>query len=696
MDFYLKYTKRIISSVLLAGVVSSSVMGAASGSAANLGGLNGKEGKTGSSSTQQGLDDSANFDSKDLNQNFLSNDKKDASGISAKDNPKAKKAPSGTDARAKKQTTKNLVYTTNGPSTKDGELNGKQIVNKPGYLKSAVDAVKNLNPKVAVPSVLVPTLAGGVGALAKNYLSNKDGNTPPIPDPVDPDQDYNNQISNENDDPNALQNEPGEKKVSKLWWLFILVIPVILGVYKRGKIAKWIDNFAAAMYIKIFGLEEFCQNYDILRYDYNKYKGVFKVILSKNSFEKFRDVYSKAKYMNEHCVDGYLEHYKNDSSAKEGWKRICKFAFGEDLGEEIIFMRNTVTNKGTEERVKAYKEKYGLADNDIRFRRIYRYAFGYKKYIEDFPDDWWILYEQLKWELKFINGISVSERLYILIILFLHKPHKKDINEWAKRYDEYKNNRKYKEWDARNSEFLRKSKSTEKFFLELFKNCAGNLLKLFFDGESCFTVGDFSLIDKKLKFCFCDENYDVRDLIEVLSQYCNIDFENFFKDFDLESFDKKIQFWRIFLEGGKAVLGSALMSADSKIENENLINNKTLKLPDYKDWVCRQIKKVQDFFSKKFKNLEDNDEVDNFIKDKINMLTECINKVRNRLQGAYHLYTKCKLNLLDENDNKKSKNKYDFMCDYILLSDDELMQKYNFLRGEDLKIENNPELMINN
>ena len=57
MDFYLEYTKRIISSVLLAGVVSSSVMGAASGSAADLGGLNSKDKNTGSSGVQQGLDD---------------------------------------------------------------------------------------------------------------------------------------------------------------------------------------------------------------------------------------------------------------------------------------------------------------------------------------------------------------------------------------------------------------------------------------------------------------------------------------------------------------------------------------------------------------------------------------------------------------------------------------------------------------
>ena len=76
MSFHIKYTKGIISSVLLAGVVSSPVIDAAGGSAANLGGLNSKEKKTGSSGVQQGLNDSANFDVKDSNQSFLSHNKK--------------------------------------------------------------------------------------------------------------------------------------------------------------------------------------------------------------------------------------------------------------------------------------------------------------------------------------------------------------------------------------------------------------------------------------------------------------------------------------------------------------------------------------------------------------------------------------------------------------------------------------------
>ena len=242
MDFYLKYTEKIIGSVLLAGVVSSPVVSAVGDDTVNLGGLNNKEKRTGSSGTQQGLEDSANFDIKDSNQNFLSNNKKYASDVSAKDNLKAKKAPGDTDVKADKQTTKNLLYTANGPSNKEGESNGgKQIMNKSGYLKSVVNAVKNADPKVISAALLTPATTGVAGALAKKYLLNKDGKTAPISGPVNPDQDSNNENSNENDDPNTLQNESGNKKVSKLWWLILLVVPVILGLYKKKRVVN-IDN----------------------------------------------------------------------------------------------------------------------------------------------------------------------------------------------------------------------------------------------------------------------------------------------------------------------------------------------------------------------------------------------------------------------------------------------------------------------
>lgn len=216
MDFYSKYTKRIIGSVLLAGVVSSPVVSAVGDDIVNLGGLNSKEKRTGSSGTQQGLEDSVNFDIKDSNQAFLSHskNKKGASGISAKDDLKAKKDPSNTDIKADMQTTmKELVYTANDTKTKGRNSGGKGIVTGPRHSKNIVDAVKNSDPKVVSATVLAPTFVGGTGALVKKYLSNKNGNAVPIPDPVDPDQNSNNENSNGNDDPKTLQNESNKKRL---------------------------------------------------------------------------------------------------------------------------------------------------------------------------------------------------------------------------------------------------------------------------------------------------------------------------------------------------------------------------------------------------------------------------------------------------------------------------------------------------
>ena len=279
MSFCLKYIKRSISSILLARVVSSSVMGAASGSAADLGSLKSKEKNTGFSGVQQGLDDSASFENKDSNQNFLSHNKKDASDVSAKDKLKAKKVPSDTDVKADKKTTKNFVYAENGPSAKAGEPNGEQFINKPGYLKSAFDAVKNLNSKVVVPAILAPTLAGGVGTLVKNYLSKEDGNTKPIPDPFDPDQNSNNGNSNEKDDPNTLQKELVKTENSKAVYLWItlsvalLAVLVVLFLYRTRilikilgydkcvKIFHWSDLDKKFYYRKIFGYKKYIEDF---------------------------------------------------------------------------------------------------------------------------------------------------------------------------------------------------------------------------------------------------------------------------------------------------------------------------------------------------------------------------------------------------------------------------------------------------
>ena len=236
---------------MLAGVVSSPVVSAANGGALDLDSLNGKEKRKGSSGVQQGLGDSANFDVKDSNQSFLSHNKKDESDVSAKDKLKAKEDPSDTDVKFDKKATKNLVYTASGPSARDEELNGKQIVNKPGYLKSAVDAVKNLDPKVVSATLLTPATAGLAGTLVKNYLSKEDGNTKHIPGPVDPDQNSNNG----NNDPNTLKNKLVKKENSKAVYLWItlgvalLAVLVVLFLYRTKILIKILGY---DRYVKIF------------------------------------------------------------------------------------------------------------------------------------------------------------------------------------------------------------------------------------------------------------------------------------------------------------------------------------------------------------------------------------------------------------------------------------------------------------
>ena len=191
------------------------------------------------------------------------------------------------------QTTKDFVYTVNDTKTKGKNSEGKGIVTGPRHSKNIVDAVKNSDPKVVSATVLAPISLGALGAVVKYYLSKKDDNTAPIPDPVDPDQKSNNGSSN----PDTLQNGSGKKKISKLWWLILLVVPIILGLYKKKRVVNWASNFAAAMYIRVFGLEEFCRNYDILYYDKNECKNMFRKILSKSDFELWNVEYDK-NYVN--------------------------------------------------------------------------------------------------------------------------------------------------------------------------------------------------------------------------------------------------------------------------------------------------------------------------------------------------------------------------------------------------------------
>ena len=77
MDFFFFFIKRIIGSVLLVGVVSSSVVSAAGDNTVSLGGLDSKEKRTGPGNVQQSLDNPTKSDTENLSQTFLDHTKDD-------------------------------------------------------------------------------------------------------------------------------------------------------------------------------------------------------------------------------------------------------------------------------------------------------------------------------------------------------------------------------------------------------------------------------------------------------------------------------------------------------------------------------------------------------------------------------------------------------------------------------------------
>ena len=99
------------------------------------------------------------------------------------------------------------------------------------------------------------------------------------------------------------------------------------------------------------------------------------------------------------------------------------------------------------------------------------------------------------------------------------------------------------------------------------------------------------------------------------------------------------------------------------------------------------------FLKLKFENFDDKDEKKIFVNRKLESIKKIINKANNRIEKAFEVYQKYKS--LAES---LKKCKINFLADYILLDDNELEQKYDFLKDKDLKIEpeqNNNIIEIN-
>jgi hypothetical protein len=91
------------------------------------------------------------------------------------------------------------------------------------------------------------------------------------------------------------------------------------------------------------------------------------------------------------------------------------------------------------------------------------------------------------------------------------------------------------------------------------------------------------------------------------------------------------------------------------------------------------------FLKLKFENFDDKDEKKIFVNRKLESIKEIINKANNGIKKAFEVYQKYKglTEILEY-------LKINFLADYILLDNDQLKQKYNFLTYEDLKIEPKP------
>ena len=362
MDFYLKYTKRSVSSVLLAGVISSAVTSIANVGAINLGSLNKKKKKMSSDNLE-----SANARSKD--QAFLDNINGDMSLSTTEDSLTDEEPPDNIDANSSSGDSPRIDSGNVGKQAKSTNMSvgnsdlknkGKKNPSNEGvsissaYQKSIVNALRNLNPKYTVPIVLFPALVGGLSGAVKSYASSKKANYDS--DYVDPDENIDITKTNEND--NSLKNNQNNKNSSnKVYRRIILgiasVVLIVFVFFYRRKlpiIVLGIDRWA-----RIKGWDEANKRYFYrLRFGHKKYKKQF--------------------------TDDWWKLYVED---KDGDEFISKLKTEDDFYIIIDGLKN---------KHKDYKNKelHRIVSNNFSLL-IKRYIelFGYEKYKSMFPKNWW-------------------------------------------------------------------------------------------------------------------------------------------------------------------------------------------------------------------------------------------------------------------------------------------------------------------
>ena len=314
-----------------------------------------------------------------------------------------------------------------------------------------------------------------------------------------------------------------------------------------------------------------------------------------------------------------------------------------------------------------------------KLRLIYKNCFGYKKYIKDFPNDWWILYENGNFE------IPAGEKVYVCVTLSRKMPHRKN-------YDNLISELGRRKRDKRLTESYEKYESTEESFAKFFKDEARVLFDCLTKVDLYFSDNDFVLEGGKLKFRYFGENFDIKDLIDTLES-----FQNFIFD-DEESqllIGTHVLFWPLFFSNYE-ILKTRVDHGLMVQEGDGVVHKIESGLEKFQGRMINILVKAKDFLSVKFQFVNTPQEVRTFVDSRLNSIEELKEKVYKRAQSAYNLYEKNKLKLKGKDNVEKNDNKTTFICDYILLNDGELLKKYTFLNQEDLKIENNSNLIIDN
>ena len=364
MDFCLEYTKRIIGSVLLAGVVSLSVMSSASCDAADLGNLSSKEEKTGSDDIleEESSDDLEGTDARGKNEAFSDNINGDKSLSTTEDSLTNEESPDSIDANSSSGDSPHTDSGITGSQTKDSDMlvgdsslgnNGKNpsdmgTSNKLSYQKNIVNALRKLDPKYTVPIVLFPALFGGLGGALKSYLQNRKAK-----DDFDTVEDHD---TTKNDENNNEIIKHKENSSNAIYWKIILgivglVLIVLLFSYRKQLpiIVLGLDRWA-----RIKGWDEKDKKYFYrLYFGHKKYKSQFPndwwklYIEDKDSGEFISDLETEGDF------DKVIAEFLNAHKSYNG-----------DL--------HCIVSKNFSLLIKRYIE-----------------AFGYEKYKSRFSKKWW-------------------------------------------------------------------------------------------------------------------------------------------------------------------------------------------------------------------------------------------------------------------------------------------------------------------